>query len=225
MSKINNISKSLFTFNKIIVFITLASLIYLIISVSKNSSKQISLDMSDSQIVIDDHVMGDRNSKVVVVEYLDLQCPNCAAWDPLVKEMFDRHKKDIALVHRHFPLSMHLNAMLAAKAAEAASIQGKFYEMKELLFAKQDQWSNSLRGKEFMINYAESLGLNLSQFEYDLESESVENRILRDQKSAQRSGVQATPTFFINGKHIDNSLILNQEGWDSEIAKALAQAK
>lgn len=220
MQKFKHILKSLFTFNKIVIAITVMAIGYLLLSSGGTSTKDPEILSADNQIVIDDHVEGNRNAQVVIIEYYDLQCPACAGYESITMPVIEKYKDSIAFVKRHFPLSMHANAMLAAKASEAASLQGKYYEMKDVLFAKQSEWGNSVKGKEFMISYANTLGLDVQKFVFDLESEGVENRVLRDLKSGQRAGVAGTPSFFINGKYIDNGQISNQAGWDEAIANA-----
>lgn len=225
MQKIINTLKSLFTFNKIVVLIAVLCIGYILLSSKSSAVKESEIQTSDSQILIDDHVEGNRNAKVVIVEYFDFECPVCGLFDPVIKEMLSANGQRVAFVKRHLPLDMHANSHLAAKASEAASNQGKFYEMKDLLFANQQSWSNNLRAKDLFINYATSLGLNIPKFVSDMDSESVENRIQRDKNSATRSSVRGTPAFFINGKFVENSAISNLEGWNTEIQKALDNVK
>ncbi len=151
-----------------------------------------------------DHVKGNPNSGVVLVEYSDLQCPACRAYDPIVTEVVTEYQDRITFVYRHFPLPQHFNAKLAAAATEAAGRQGKFWEMKELLFAEQDMWTKIGTSKVdvTLVKYAERLGLNTTQFLTDLRAGDIQDKITADQLGGQKAGVSATPSFFLNGKAV-----------------------
>lgn len=156
------------------------------------------------EVTADDHIKGLPNSSIVLIEYSDLQCPACRAYDPIVDEIVTEYQDRITFVYRHFPLPQHFNARITAAAAEAAGRQGKFWEMKDLLFDEQDAWSRIAASKidPTLVKYAERLGLNTTQFLADLRSAEIQDEIAKDQLSGQRAGVAATPTFFLNGKEI-----------------------
>jgi protein-disulfide isomerase len=132
---------------------------------------------------------------VTVVEYGDFECPYCGMAEPVVRELL-RGFADVRYVWRHLPLNdVHPRAQLAAEAAEAADAQDAFWEMHDLLLARQD----ALRPDD-LIGYAEQLGLDVERFTDDLREHAGAARVAEDVDSADLSGVSGTPTFFINGK-------------------------
>lgn len=152
-----------------------------------------------------DHIRGTQGAKVTLVQFADFQCPACGAYEPIVRKVMEDNKGAVQLVFRHFPLTqIHQNALLAAKAAEAAGLQGKFWEMHDILFDKQAEWSKALNSKEIITGYAKALKLDMKKFESDMASQDVENKIRAEYTEGTRLGVQGTPTFFVNGKQIDN---------------------
>ncbi|TSC81908.1 MAG: DSBA oxidoreductase [Parcubacteria group bacterium Gr01-1014_20] len=154
-----------------------------------------------------DWFLGKNDAKVVLVEYGDYQCPACAAYHPFTKEIVREFGDSIAFVYRYFPLrSIHKNADITAQAAEAAGKQAKFWEMHDLLYKNQKSWENASNAEEIVIGYAESLGLNLEQFKVDLKSQIVKDKIEGDYQSGLKAQIQGTPTFFVNGKSIQNPL-------------------
>lgn len=158
-----------------------------------------------------DWVRGSSEAKVVVVEYSDFQCPACAAYEPVIDRMLEELGQDVALVYRHFPLtSIHPNAMLAAQAAEAAGRQGKFWEMHDKLFLQQTVWSEAQDPTDLFIEYAAGVGVNQDTFRVDLNSDEVKAAVAEDLNSGQQLGVQATPTFYVNGKKMPNVRSYNE---------------
>lgn len=151
-----------------------------------------------------DWIQGNKESKIILVEYSDFQCPACKIFYSFLKDIERKYAGKIEFVYRHFPLAQHANAMLAAQAAEAAGKQGKFWEMHDMIFEGQDAWasqSNADAGKTF-TSYVQSLGLNIDQFNKDLNSAEIKKKIEQDYQSGIKSGVNATPTFFLNGKKL-----------------------
>lgn len=143
----------------------------------------------------DDHIRGESAARVTIVEYGDYQCPFCKAAEPLVDALEAALGGQMRLVFRHFPVtSVHPLAELAAKAAESAGLQGKFWEMHRLLFANQSE----LRS-EVLRDYAASLGLDIEQFESGLRSSAIKSHVREDLQGGLRSGVRGTPAFFIDG--------------------------
>jgi Na+/H+ antiporter NhaA len=142
-----------------------------------------------------DHVRGPAKAPVTVVEYGDFECPYCGQAEPVVREILADYG-DVRYVWRHLPLNdVHPHAQLAAEGAEAAAIQGKFWEMYDQLLTHQGRLS-----AEDLIQYAGELGLDTGRFARDLDREAGAARIAEDVDSADLSGVSGTPTFFINGK-------------------------
>jgi protein-disulfide isomerase len=163
---------------------------------------------------IGDHVFGKADSKVVFIEYGDFQCPGCGKAYPTIKKLTEKYKDQIAFVFRNYPIvSIHPNARAAAGAAEAAGLQGKYWEMHSMLYESQSAWQ-SLGSKErtdFFVEYAKELGLNAEVFTTDFASTKVNQKISFDQALGKKANVSATPTLFLNGKQIQ------QETWDDEV--------
>lgn len=152
-----------------------------------------------------DHVRGALDGKVTLVEFGDFQCPACGAYEPLVRKVLADNPTTLKIVFRHFPLTqIHQNALLAAKATEAAGIQGKFWEMHDILYEKQKDWSLGLNAHDFIISYAKTLGLDEAKFSADLNSSVIEKKILAEYQEGAKLGVQGTPSFFLNGKKIES---------------------
>lgn len=142
-----------------------------------------------------DHTQGNENADLVIVEYGDYQCPYCGAAYPVLKELIREFGSQIQFVFRNFPLSeMHPYAKPAAIAAEAAHLQGKFWEMHDAIYENQQHLNESL-----LIKLAERLELNIPQFEKDLKKAELEEKVDSDFESGVISGVNGTPSFFING--------------------------
>lgn len=162
---------------------------------------------SDASGTIGDHVMGNKDSKVVLIEYGDFQCPGCAGASPNMKLLMDEYGDKIAFVFRNFPLTtIHPNAKAAAAAAEAAGLQGKYWEMNLNLFQAQAEWKNAdpTSRTEIFNKYAEALQLNSDTFKQDLASEKVAKKISFDQALGKKDEVSSTPTFILNGKKISD---------------------
>ena len=156
---------------------------------------------------------GKADATVVLVEYGDFQCPACAAYFGLVREVAEGYKDRVKIVYRQFPLkNIHPNAELAAKASEAAGKQGKFWEMHDQLFQNQSGWSSAsnAKAKEVFIGYAQVIKLNIDQFKKDIDSDEIEDLVNADIESGNASNVTATPTFFLNGKKITNPQSVDQ---------------
>lgn len=148
-----------------------------------------------------DWVRGNEEAEVVVVEYSDFQCPACAAYEPVVDRMLEELGDQVALVYRHYPLtSIHQNAQLAAQAAEAAGLQGKFWEMHDTLFLQQTVWSEVKDPTDIFVEYALDIGIEKETFLADLNSDKVKDLVAEDVASGNRLGIQGTPTFYVNGK-------------------------
>lgn len=149
------------------------------------------------------HIFGNPDSDVVLVEYGDFQCPACAQFFPSVSQVKEKYADDIAFQFRNLPLPTHQNARAAARAAEAASMQDKFWEMHDLLFQNQRAWSDSSNPAEIFEQYAGQLGLSVEQFNEDFSSSQVNSIINADIEAFEQTGEQmSTPTFFLNGERV-----------------------
>lgn len=150
-------------------------------------------------VTVRDHVLGPANAPVTLVEYGDYQCPYCAAAHAVLKDVQAQMGPRLCFVFRHFPLaSIHPFAAHAAEAAEAAGAEGKFWEMHDLLFENQ----YDLQG-EALLSYAAELGLNVRRFAEDLANGTHAARVREDFFKGIRSGVNGTPSLFINGQRYD----------------------
>lgn len=152
-----------------------------------------------------DWVKGGLLARLTLIEYSDFQCPACKAYYPIMKQIEKDYADRVRIVYRHYPLrSIHENADAAARAAEAAGKQKKFWEMHDLLFERQEEWSKNKDPKGSFLIYAASLELDRAQFQKDLESKEVTEKVNGDAAQAQAAKLQGTPSFFLNGKKIDN---------------------
>jgi protein-disulfide isomerase len=142
-----------------------------------------------------DHTLGPASAPVTLVEYGDYECPFCGAAQPSVREVLRIAGDSILFAFRHFPLSeIHPHATLAAEAAEAAGAQGRFWQMHELLFANQHALTPAN-----LVTYAAVIGCDVDQFTADLEEHRFSAVVREHFLSGLRSGVNGTPTFFVNG--------------------------
>ena len=156
---------------------------------------------------------GDENAPVVIVEFTDFECPFCSRANATVKELIENNPGKVRLVFKHNPLGIHKNARLAHQAAEAAAMQGKFWDYYQLLFDNQKALS-----REDLLGYAAQLGLDVAAFEKDLDSDTIKNRVAADISQGESVNVKGTPHFFINGTRFsgarpleDFQRVLNKE--------------
>lgn len=148
-----------------------------------------------------DHKEGNQNAKIVLVEFGDYQCPYCGEAFPIIKNIQKKLGDKMMFVFRNFPLTeMHPYALDAARAAEAAALQGKFWDMHDILYKNQENLEES-----DLVDYAKKLGLDLDKFKEDMVSRVVEEKINSDIESGAISGVNGTPSFYIDGKRYDDS--------------------
>ncbi|MEM9660357.1 MAG: thioredoxin domain-containing protein, partial [Planctomycetota bacterium] len=158
---------------------------------------------AELRLAADDHISGEATAGVVLIEYLDLQCPACQFVHSIVEELEVLFPDDLLVVRRHLPLtSVHQNAFEAALAAEAAGRQGRFEEMVDLLFERQELWDSLSDPSSAFESYAAELGLDASTFADDLRDPALEQRIQRDVDAAAALGLASTPSFFLNGQEI-----------------------
>jgi len=155
-----------------------------------------------------DHLKWSKEKKNILVEYSDLQCPACKSFFDFMKSDIEasdsanaKLMKKITFVYRHFPLPQHTHSNNAAKAAEAAGKQGKFYEFIDLVFENQKTWEKKDAVKIFE-SYAEELKLDMDKFKKDRDSKETKDKIAADLTSGQSAQVNATPTFYLNGKKL-----------------------
>ena len=151
-----------------------------------------------------DWTIGSSTAPVTLVEYADFQCPACAAFHPIVKQLLAEDGAKIYFAYRYFPLPQHANGMTSAGAAEAAGLQGRFWDMQDLLFTNQLNWQDLPDPTSVFVGYATTLGLDKTKFLADMASPSVKTKILASLQDANDNNLDYTPTFFVNGKRIAN---------------------
>ena len=176
---------------------------------SRGSSEKVLKEKLTVPVKIgNDHIRGSINAPITLVEYGDYECPYTGAAYPIVNEIlrqFDHDNKKICFVFRNFPLiDIHPHAQHAAEAAEAAAAQDKFWEMHDRLFEHQRELDDS-----HLKLHASAVGLDIARFENELSDHVHSNRVRQDVMSGINSGVEGTPTFYINGRRYDGS-------WDKE---------
>ena len=160
-----------------------------------------------------DHIQGPRDAPATLLEYGDYECPFCGRAYWVVKDVQNRLRNHMRLVYRHFPLAeMHPHAPRAAEAAEAAGAQGRFWQMHAVLFENQRALED-----EDLLRYAAHVGLDLARFVRDVSTRAFAPKVREDFLSGVRSGVNGTPTFFVNSHRHDGA-------WDSATLTAALEA-
>jgi protein-disulfide isomerase len=151
----------------------------------------------------DDHMEGSLSAPVEIVEFGDYQCPYCGQAYPIIKDIQVLYEGQIKFIFRNFPLTeIHQHAFLAAQSAEAAALQGKFWEMHDAIYENQARLSEDL-----FLELATELGLDLEKFKKDVASAEVKEKVEGDFESGVRSGVNGTPSFYVNGQKFDGGAI------------------
>lgn len=188
--------------------------------VSDSGSNTLALTIS--AINDNENVKGNKEAKVSLIEYSDFQCPACGSYYPILKKVSEDLGEQVRFAYRHFPLPQHKNAKLAATVAEAAGKQNKFWEMHDLIFQNQSDWSEEKNAAIIFAKYAQDLNLDLALFQTDIASDEIKAKIENDYKSGVKAGVNSTPTFFLNGKKLDNPR--NYDEFKNAILQALGQS-
>jgi protein-disulfide isomerase len=149
------------------------------------------------------HVRGDAKAPVTLEEFGDFQCPPCGLLHPELQTLEHEFGPRLRVIFREFPLvPAHQHATAAARSAEAAGMQGKFWEMHDLIYENQKSWANAFDVRSIFEGYATKIGLDLEKFRRDQASEAVAQRIFQDGKRGRSLGVQGTPTVFMNGREV-----------------------
>lgn len=173
------------------------------------------------------HVEGSTSTGVKLIEYGDYECPFCGQFYPLVKQIAEQYKDQIQVQFRNLPLTqIHKNAFAGARAAEAAALQNKFWQMHDTLYENQDP--NGKQGwvvsdnplDQYFVGFATTIGLNIAQFKTDYASSKVNDAILADLSTFKKTGLdESTPTFFLDGKQIKPTYSITdfQKAIDTEI--------
>ena len=166
------------------------------------------------------HALGPDKAPVVLEEFGDFQCPPCGKLSEPLNDLERKFHGRLRIIYRNFPLMMHANARAAAATAEAAGLQGRFWEMHDLLYREQNVWSKVKDPRPLFRSYAALLKLDLGRFSRDVDSEEVRSRITRDEERGKAAGVSVTPSIFINNKRVSGPG-LSPDGLREEIEKAL----
>lgn len=178
---------------------------------------------------IADHVRGNANSSVVVVEYADFQCPGCASMVPHLDTIYEKYKDDVAFVFRNFPISGHANARAASAAAEAAGRQGYFWEMYETLYTNRNSWvektgeARTSTMAELFAGIAKDGDIN--QFRVDLSDENITKKIDFDYTLGKEyDNVTATPSIYVNGEWVDVTDVETFDEVEELVSKEIDEA-
>lgn len=174
---------------------------------------------------IADHIFGKTDSKVTLIEYADFQCPGCGSEYVKLQPILEEYKDRIRFIFRNFPLTtMHPNAKAASAAAEAAGLQGKYWEMHDKIYLNQSEWSDlsETQRVKLFADYAKDLGLNIKKFNSDITSEAISKKIAFDVALGQKAGVEGTPTFKLNGKNVDSAIWGDSTKFKAAINKELS---
>lgn len=185
--------------------------------------KEIDTKPADASLLVREasYRIGNDDAPVRIVEFGDYQCPACGAADPVVKKVLEQYADKVQFVFRHFPLPNHSNAQASSMAAEAAGAQGKYWEMHELLYARQSEWSEKTNATEVFIKFAQEIGINVDDFKKAMDSKAYQANIDSGLTDGNALGVNSTPTFYIQGiKYVG---VLSENDFKKYIDEALAQ--
>jgi protein-disulfide isomerase len=172
------------------------------------------------------HTMGPVTAPVKLEEFGDFECPPCGQFHPVLQKMHDEFGDRLQVTFREFPLTaLHPHAVSAASAAEAAGLQGKFWEMHHLLYDNQKAWHEQFDVRPTFEGYAKQIGIDVEQFKRDINSDVVASRITEDGKRARSFNVGGTPTLFMNGREMPFETIINGDKFRAAIKQELESAK
>ncbi len=166
------------------------------------------------------HVRGDRDAQVTLEEFGDFQCPPCGTISSHLDDLVRDYSPRVRLIFRNFPLPVHAHAAQAAYAAEAAGLQGRFWEMHDLLYREQLAWTKAPDVLGLFNAYAGVLGLNLDRFKADMQSPQVKEAVEHEHEQGAKRGVISTPTIFVNDVGVSPQS-LNEAGLHAAIDAAL----
>lgn len=206
-------NKRMFFWLGVITIITISILV--VISGTKTAPQ----DQADNTIILSepigekDNTKGNKDAKIQIVEYSDFQCPACASYFPILRDVVKEFGNYVYFSYRNFPIrSKHKNADAAAVSAQAAAAQGKFWEMHDLLFENQTSWSSldTDAAKVLFTQYANQLGLDTQKFMTDMADRTLQKKVDNDLESGLDSGVRGTPSVFVDGQKLEYNLSLDE---------------
>ena len=161
-------------------------------------------ESNDEVIVLAEKVKGNAEAAVTLAEYSDFQCPACASFTPVLKTIMDEYGDRLRFEYYHFPLiSIHPSAELAARASEAAGVQGKFWEMHDLLFERQTSWSQNINPKSQFATFAQELDLDVDAFNRHLNAKTIREVVQDEMREGRTLKINSTPTFYLNGEKME----------------------
>lgn len=175
-------------------------------------------DRNNEGITLTPHLKGNVDSVIKLVEYSDFQCPACASFQPAIEEIMTEYGDKLSFEYKHYPLPIHNMAEPAARAAEAAALQGAFFAYHDKLFENQDTWSRSPNPSALFLKYATELNLDIDQFKRQMNASLVRYKVRADGREAREKGITGTPTFFLNGERMS---FQSYEEFKSQIASAV----
>jgi protein-disulfide isomerase len=170
------------------------------------------------------YARGGPNAPVTLEEFSDFQCPACGGLEPGLRRVVREYGERVRLVFRNFPLSMHKYAFIAARAAEAAGQQGKFWEMHDMLYDNQKEWSEAMEPRVQFDAYATRLGLDVQRFRADMTRQDLAERINADLLRGGTLNVRGTPTIYLNGRELMPGKLVTEDDLRREIEAALGSA-
>ncbi|MCA9357881.1 thioredoxin domain-containing protein [Candidatus Kaiserbacteria bacterium] len=162
-----------------------------------------SAEQYNEGLIETEHVKGNSEASVVLLEYSDLQCPACAAFQPALSSVLEAYGDNLRFEYRHFPLPIHPHSVEAAVASEAAAQQGKFFEFSDMLFERQQEWAGMAVPQTQFVKYADELGMDVDLFRKQLRAPNLKDKVQAQFNEARELGLTGTPTFFLNGKKME----------------------
>ena len=176
-----------------------------------------------SAIGAGDWTKGKADAKVILIEYGDFQCPACGTYYPMMRQIVEEYGDRILFAFREYPLgTIHPYGNLAAQAAESAGVQGKFWEMYDQLYDNQQSWSRGDDVKKTFADYAQTIGIDVTRWQQDLESAAVKSKITTDVAGGDAGGVDGTPSFYLNNVKVENPKSV--EGFRTLLDEALSSS-
>ena len=196
-------------FNKILALVGIVGVAFIfwkLITSGEAVPENAPLNLQEAgQIQEGDYIYGNKDSKIVLVEYADFQCPACGVYHPITKKLQEEFGDRVAFVHRDFPLrTVHRHAQISSQAAYAANLQGKFWEMHDKLFESQEDWSTLRDPKSEYEKFAVELGIDVEKFKQDMNSDEAKNFVDNAYNKAVALNLNSTPTFILNGESLES---------------------
>lgn len=170
----------------------------------------------------DPHIRGGEKAAVTLEEFSDFQCPACGGLEPSLRKIEKDYGDRVRLIFRNFPLKQHKYAFIAARAAEAAGLQGKFWEMHDAIYDNQKEWSDVPEPRDFFSSYATRLGLDVQRFKSDMERQDIADRVLADYNRGVSLAVGGTPSIYLNGRQLSADDTLKEPNLRARIEEALS---